>query len=151
VLRVIRGATDSLLITGGEPLLYPDLAALLRYARATLRFREITLLSNATLLPAHLDVLPLITRLMVSVDATTPDVWDQTIRSTPGTAQTILDAVALAAARQRQDGFCMVLNCVVTPETLPQVERVLDSARRTARCSRSRRSRSTTGRATSCW
>jgi len=126
VLRVIRGAADSLLITGGEPLLYPDLAALLHYARAALRFREITLLSNATLLPAHLNVLPLITRLMVSVDATTPDVWDKTINSTPGTAQTILDNVALAAARQHQDGFCMVLNCVVTPETLPQVEGVLD-------------------------
>jgi len=126
VVNVIRGATSSLLITGGEPLLYPDLTALLVYVRRDLHFRSVTLLTNAVLLHAQPEVLKPITRLMVSVDATTPEVWDQTIRAAPGTARTILDNVAATAARQDIDGFQMVLNCVVTPETLPQVEGVLD-------------------------
>lgn len=126
LLAVIRQATSSLLITGGEPLLYPDLAALLTYARHDLRFRHLTLLSNATLLPHHWDVLPHIDRLMVSVDATTPELWDQTLRAEPGTAQTIIDNVIATAQRQSVDRFRMVINCVVTPDTLRQVENVLD-------------------------
>jgi MoaA/NifB/PqqE/SkfB family radical SAM enzyme len=126
LLAVIRQATSSLIVTGGEPLLYPDLAALLAYARRDLRFRHLTLLTNAVLLREHQDVLPLIDRLMVSVDATTPALWDQTIRAESGTAQTILDNVIAAAQRQKPDSFRMVINCVVTPETLSQVPAVLD-------------------------
>ena len=129
LLSVIRQATSSLIITGGEPLLYPDLPALLAYARRDLRFRHLTLLSNAALLSERQEVLPLIDRLMVSVDATTPALWDQTLRAEPGTAQTILDNVIAAAQRQKRDGFRMVLNCVVTPETLPHVASVLDLCR----------------------
>jgi len=126
ILRVIRQASSALLITGGEPLLYPDIAALLGYARRDLRFRHITLLSNAVLLRQHWDILPHIDRLMVSVDATAPELWDATIRAAPGTAQIILDNVIATAARQKTDHFRMVLNCVVTPDTLSQVENVLD-------------------------
>jgi MoaA/NifB/PqqE/SkfB family radical SAM enzyme len=126
LLRIIRQATSSLIITGGEPLLYPELAALLTYARHELHFRHLTLLSNATLLRDHWDVLPLIDRLMVSVDATTPELWDQTIRAEHGTARTIIDNVVATAQRQSADHFRMVVNCVVTPGTLFQVEGVLD-------------------------
>ncbi len=126
LLAVIRQGTSSLIVTGGEPLLYPDLPALLAYASRDLRFRHITLLTNAALLRERLDVLPLLDRLMVSVDATSPALWDQTIRAEPGLAQTILDNVATVAQRQKADGFRLTLNCVVTPETLAQVESVLD-------------------------
>lgn len=126
LLAVIRQGTSHLIFTGGEPLLYPDLQALLAYARRHLRFRHLTLLTNAALLRERADVLPLLDRLMVSVDATSPALWDQTIRAAPGTAQTILDNVAMAAQRQQSDGFRLALNCVVTPETLVQVESVLD-------------------------
>jgi len=126
VLRVIRQATDSLMITGGEPLLYPDLDALLGYARRDLKFRSVTLLTNATLLAEHKNILKPITRLMVSVDAVAPDAVDATTGATPGTAGKILDNVAEAAARQKMDGFRMVLNCVATPQTLAGIEAVLD-------------------------
>ena len=126
LLAVIRQGTSHLIFTGGEPLLYPRLPALLAYARRDLRFRHLTILTNAALIRERMDVLPLIDRLMVSVDATSPALWDQTISAEPGTAQTILDNVAMVAQRQKVDGFRLVLNCVVTPETLSQVETVLD-------------------------
>jgi len=81
VLRIIRQASSALLITGGEPLLYPDIATLLAYARETLHFRHITLLSNAVLLRQHWAVLPYLDRLMVSVDATSPFVFNTTSSS----------------------------------------------------------------------
>ena len=126
LLAVIRQGTSHLIFTGGEPLLYPDLPALLTHARCDLHFRHLTLLTNAALIRERMDVLPLFNRLMVSVDATRPALWDQIIRAEPGTAQTILDNVALVARRQKADGFRLVLNCVVTPETFSQVETVLD-------------------------
>lgn len=126
LLRILRQATDTLLITGGEPLLYPDLPALLAHARRELRFRHITLLTNATLLSEHGDVLPHIHRLMISLDATAPETWDRTLGGPAGTAQRILANIRAAAARQSADRFRLALNCVVTPETLPQIEGVLD-------------------------
>ncbi|MBN2004279.1 MAG: radical SAM protein [Anaerolineae bacterium] len=126
VLRVIRQATDSLLITGGEPLLYPHLEALLYHARHDLKFRNVTLLTNAVLLGEHLDILKLLTRLMISVDAVAPDMVDATVGAAPGTAGKILDNVVAATARQKADGFKLVLNCVATPQTLAGVEAVLD-------------------------
>lgn len=126
VLRVIRQATDSLLITGGEPLLYPDLEALLRYARYDLKFRSVTLLTNAVLLGERMDILKPLTRLMISVDAVAPDAVDATIGAAPGTAGKILDNVVAAAARQKADGFRLALNCVATPQTLAGIEALLD-------------------------
>jgi MoaA/NifB/PqqE/SkfB family radical SAM enzyme len=114
-----------LLLTGGEPLLYPEIEALLAYARETARFRHVTLLSNASRLADHWDVLRYIDRLMISVDATTPAAWDTSLGAEPGTAQRILDNVAEAARRRQANRVEIVINCVVTPETLNGAEAVL--------------------------
>ncbi len=50
ILAVIRTGVDRLWLTGGEPLLYPQILDLLAYARNDLKFREISLITNGTLL-----------------------------------------------------------------------------------------------------
>jgi len=125
VLGIIRQATDGLIFTGGEPLLYPDLEALVAYARRDLGFRHLTLLTNGLLLPQHQGVLRHIRRLVVSLDAIDTDVWDQTLRAAPGTAQAITDTI-VTTARQQEVGLRLAVHCVVTPETLPQTQAVLD-------------------------
>jgi len=50
ILRVIRTGFSRLWITGGEPLMHPQILDLLSYARNELRFREISLITNGTLL-----------------------------------------------------------------------------------------------------
>src|SRR6476620_6135030 len=50
ILKVIRTGVDRLWLTGGEPLMAPHLVGLLDYARNTLKFREISLITNGTLL-----------------------------------------------------------------------------------------------------
>jgi MoaA/NifB/PqqE/SkfB family radical SAM enzyme len=126
VLAVIRGATDSLILTGGEPLLYRDLEALLAHARHKLRFRNLTLLTNGLLLPERGDLLPHVDRLVVSLDTIDPHAWDQTLRAAPGTAQKIIDTITVTARRQAEADFRLVIHCVVTPETLPAARDVLD-------------------------
>jgi len=49
ILKVIRTGVDRLWLTGGEPLMHPQLLELLTYARNELDFREISLITNGTL------------------------------------------------------------------------------------------------------
>lgn len=127
LLAILRQATAALIITGGEPLLYPELPALLQAARHELRFRSVTLLTNGLLLAGHAEaVLPHLTRLVISLDATDPALWDTTLRAASGAAQTILATITATARRQREFGFRLIVHCVVAPETLPQARAVLE-------------------------
>lgn len=126
LLRIIRQATDSLIFTGGEPLLYTDLEAVLDFARRELKFRSLTVLSNGTLLPDRPDVLRRLDRLVISLDAVDADVWDETIGAAPGTAKRIIDTIAATADRQREIGFRLIVHCVLTPETVARARAVLD-------------------------
>ena len=126
LLGIVRQATDGLIFTGGEPLLYPDLESLAAHARSELRFRSLTLLTNGTLLPEHQSILKYVHRLVISLDAVEPQVWDQTLRAAPGTAQAILDTlVSIAQSRHPSDAH-LIVHCVVSPETLAQAQTVLD-------------------------
>ena len=125
VLARIREGADRIIFTGGEPLLHPHIEALVRHAR-DLDFRGVTLLTNGALLADHTALLPLIDRLVVSLDAVAPARWDAVIRSAPGTAQQILDNLRALAPRQSEQDFRIIVNCVITPETLELVEGVID-------------------------
>src|SRR5512138_1855575 len=72
ILAVIRTGMDRLWLTGGEPLLHPRLLDLLAYARNDLRFSEISLITNGTLLSQNLNLLPFLDRLIVSLDSIDP-------------------------------------------------------------------------------
>lgn len=125
LLGIIRQASDALIFTGGEPLLYPGLEVLMAHARRELRFRSLTLLTNGTLLADHLDVLDNLDRLVISLDTIDPQVWDRTLRAAPGTAQVILDTIVSIAGRKPKR-LQLIVHCVLTPETLPQAQGVLD-------------------------
>ena len=125
LMSIIRQATDHVIFTGGEPLLYPDLEALMAYARRELRFQSLTLLTNASLLREHRSVLGHLDRLVISLDTLDPQAWDETLRAAPGTAQTILDTI-VSVAGNRPRRLRMIVHCVLTPETLGQAQGVLD-------------------------
>jgi MoaA/NifB/PqqE/SkfB family radical SAM enzyme len=126
VLRVIRSGADRLILTGGEPLLYPDIVPLVTRARRDLGFRQLTLLTNGFLLPEHEALLPAVDRLVISLDSVDPEHWSGIINAPLATAQAIFDNVRAYARRQRELEYRMVINCVLTPETLPGAHRVLD-------------------------
>lgn len=117
ILRVIRSGIACLWLTGGEPLLAPHLLDLLRYARQDLKFREITLISNGTLLTQHLDILPFLDRLVVSLDSLDSNSLTQ-INLTPLPVSKVLTGVERAAALQKASHFQLIINAVLTPETL---------------------------------
>ena len=128
LLAIIRQTTDSLIFTGGEPLLYPDLETLVSYARHALHFRNLTLISNGALLDRYRDrhLLDHIDRLIISLDSVDTELWQATLRTEPGTAAHILANIRQAARQQREKKVRIVIHCVITPTTLSNAKEVLN-------------------------
>ena len=117
ILRIIRSGVDSLWLTGGEPLLVPHLPDLLDFAKHTLKFRQISLISNGTLLPSREDILPYVDRLVISLDSLSPAAWSA-LNMPASYADNILSTVIRAARLQNRHNFRLILNAVITPEGL---------------------------------
>jgi len=117
ILCVIRSGVDSLWLTGGEPLLAPHLPDLLDYAKRDLRFRQISLITNGMLLPSRQDILPHLDRLVISLDSLDPSAWGA-LNMPASYAESILGIVRETARLQKVHNFQLVLNAVITPESL---------------------------------
>src|SRR5260370_29907941 len=69
LLKRIRKETDSVVITGGEPTLRPDIEELVEAARFECKYRSLLLITNGTLLDRKPRILRAVTGLVVSLDA----------------------------------------------------------------------------------
>ena len=126
VLRVVRSGTDHLILTGGDPLLYAHIIPLAIRAKHDLGFRHLTLQTNGLLLPQFEELLPAIDRLVISLDSTDAVLWSSITGVPTDLIAAILENVRLYAGRQRQFGYRLVANCVLSPDTLPGARQVLD-------------------------
>lgn len=124
ILKVIRTGVDRLWLTGGEPLMHPQIHDLLTHAHDDLRFREISLITNGTLLSQSLDLLPLLDRLIISLDSVDPQALN--VVSVPDAyAHTVIANAREAASLQKKHNFKLILNAVITPETLPGMDKLI--------------------------
>ncbi len=124
ILKTIRSGVDRLWITGGEPLMVPYILDLLRYARKDLKFRGISLITNGTLLSQNLNLLPLLDRLIISLDSVDPQALNMV--SMPDVyAETVIANISEVALLQKKYHFQLILNTVVTPETLSGMDRLI--------------------------
>jgi MoaA/NifB/PqqE/SkfB family radical SAM enzyme len=126
ILSRIRSISPNIILTGGEPLLHPQIETLTKYARSDLRFKQITMLSNGLLLARHTAILPLLDRLVISFDSTNHDLWNNTIESASKPAAKITENIQLAASRQKEDHFRLIINCVLNEQNLTQIPALLD-------------------------
>jgi MoaA/NifB/PqqE/SkfB family radical SAM enzyme len=129
VLKILRQATDCLILMGGEPLLYPEIQPLVEQARRDLHFRHLTLSTNGWLLPRAEALLPHLDRLVISLDSVDPQQWSSIIRMPVEAAQAVLANIQRCAARQKADHFQLIINAVLAPETLPGAPALLDFCR----------------------
>jgi MoaA/NifB/PqqE/SkfB family radical SAM enzyme len=117
LLQHIRGGVDSLWLTGGEPLLVPHLPELLTFARRELRYRSLSLITNGSLLPQRPEIYPLLNRLIISLDSLNPA--DLAALNLPAAyAASLPETIRHAAALQKEHGFRLLLNAVITPQNL---------------------------------
>ncbi|MEO8354544.1 MAG: DUF3463 domain-containing protein [Chloroflexota bacterium] len=124
ILKVIRMGVDRLWLTGGEPLMVPHVLDLLAYARNELKFCEISLITNGTLLSQRLNLLPLLDRLIISLDSADPQALNMV--SVPDAyADTVIANARQAASLQQTQYFKLIINAVITPETLAGMDKLL--------------------------
>jgi len=124
LLDRIRPHNPALNVTGGEPLVYPGISAVLRRA-AELRFKPLLLSTNGLLLHRVADELHLLDHLVISLDSVSEPVNDRMF-GVPGVTPRVLAAIREAGELAREHGFVLSLHTVVAPETIPGVERILE-------------------------
>jgi MoaA/NifB/PqqE/SkfB family radical SAM enzyme len=125
VLEVLRTAVENVVLTGGEPLVHPQIAEITQHA-ARLGFHHIALITNGLLLPRRESALRHITRLIVSLDSLDREAWDRVLDLRAGTAERIVRHIEEYAARRGEFGYEMVINCVVMPGTIDMARQVID-------------------------
>jgi len=126
ILKVARSGVDALILTGGEPFTHPHIDQIALQAKQELKFRELTVISNGFLLPQHEAALKMVDRLIISLDSIDPTHWSHTIGVPAATAQIILANIRKYAGLQNHFGYQMIVNAVITPETLSGAEELLN-------------------------
>ncbi len=125
VLKRLRREMSAIYFTGGEPLVRPDIVAILREARR-LRFFPIYLGTNGLLLPLREEVLDYADRLIISLDSMNAAAWDKVLDAGPGQARRIYEIIAHYAREQRRRRVSIMVNCVITGDAIEEAYRVME-------------------------
>jgi MoaA/NifB/PqqE/SkfB family radical SAM enzyme len=123
LMKRIRKETDSLVITGGEPTLRPDIEDLAEAARFECKFRSLLMITNGTLLDRKPRLLRAVTGLVVSLDALAADPTNPL--SKPAALPKVLENLALAK-EQLGSPRRITISAVIEEWNLGEVERLLD-------------------------
>jgi len=126
LIAVLARETDTLDVTGGEPMVRDDLEALLAFAReqgmrTVLNTKGIGLPDRPELM-RHCDV------LVLSLDAVDPGALAEIIGADENTAGRVVDAVRFAIRHRDTTRTKVVLSAVAMPGYLNETRRVLDFA-----------------------
>ena len=125
IFRNIRKDVDTLLITGGECLMRPDIEELVRAAKQDVGFRSVLIVTNGVLLNKRQALLPHLNGLIVSLDAVTHDPAEPMSKSAQ--VPRVIDNLMVAKRVLRPDAI--TLSCVLDLWNLGEAERILDFCR----------------------
>jgi len=122
VLHAIRKGVDTILFTGGEPLIRPDIGELVRAARRDAKFLDVLLVTNGVLLDQRREILDNLTGLIVSLDSITPDAAGHLTKSS------VVNKVLanLQLARSRMPARAVTISCVLEEWNIGEAERILE-------------------------
>ena len=123
LLGIMRRETDSILFTGGEPLLRNDMEELAHAARHDIRFRSVLLVTNGTLLHRRQKLFDSLTGLVVSLDALAMDT--RLPMSKSAVVPKVLENLQLARSRMPSPGTISV-STVIEEWNIAEIERILD-------------------------
>jgi len=122
VLRAIRRGVDTILFTGGEPLIRPDIEELVRAARREAKFRDVLLVTNGVLLGQRRSILDHLTGLIVSLDSITPEPAGRLSKSS--VVPKVLDNLRMV--RQVWPPRSVTISCVLEEWNIGEAERILE-------------------------
>lgn len=122
VLHAIRRGVDTILFTGGEPLIRPDIGELVRAARREAKFLDVLLVTNGVLLDQRQEILDHLTGLVVSLDAVTPEPNGRLTKSS--VVRRVLDNLEIV--RSKLPPRAVTISCVLEEWNIGEAERILE-------------------------
>jgi MoaA/NifB/PqqE/SkfB family radical SAM enzyme len=123
LLRLMRRETDSILFTGGEPLVRNDIEELARAARHELKYRSVLLITNGTMLHRRPKLLDSLTSLLVSLDALSVDI--RMPMSKPAVLPKVLENLMWAKSKFPRPTD-ITISTVIEEWNIGEIERILD-------------------------
>jgi len=121
----IRRDVDTMLITGGECLMRPDIEGLVRAAKQDCRFRSVLLVTNGVLLDKRTSIYEHLNGLIVSLDAITHDPSEPQSKS----AQIPRVLKNLEEAKRRLPPGSITISCVLDLWNVAEARKILDYCR----------------------
>lgn len=135
MLRFLRRELPSLYLCGGEPTIHPDFLPILSEIDR-LGFYPVLLNTNGLMLPKLLERDPQLFRridiLIISLDSTNPITLDRLYRSRTGDGQRVIDVIKKYKKPMKDSGCKLVVNCVVTEDTINDAMEVIKFCREEA-------------------
>jgi MoaA/NifB/PqqE/SkfB family radical SAM enzyme len=126
LIRIIRKDCDVLYLTGGEPLLRPDIVEILAYARAQ-KFLYLAMNTNGLLLHTQPEVVQHLDNLVISMDGLDEGRDDPELSKQPHQLRLLLDNIAWAASlRKTNPKFVCTVTTVVRPGRVAEARRVME-------------------------
>ena len=126
LLRIIRRETDSILFTGGEPLLRADIQELVEAAKRDIGFRSVLLVTNGTLLHKRQRLFEALDGLIVSLDSLTPE--PEIPLSKSGVVPRVLENLELAKSRMPSPRS-ITISSVIEEWNIREIDRILEYCR----------------------
>lgn len=128
LLAIVRRTSDFLVLTGGEPLLHPQVEGVLAGLPA-LRFDDVVLTTNGRDLPRLLPVVSRsVGRLVVSLDTLDAEKADRWFGAGEGVLAQVLESLEAARAFPGRR-YELIVSAVATPDNLEDLHAVYDFCR----------------------
>jgi MoaA/NifB/PqqE/SkfB family radical SAM enzyme len=121
LFRRIRRDVDTILITGGECLMRPDIEELVEAARRDVKFRSTLIVTNGVLLDRRPAVLDHLNGLIVSLDAITHDPSEPMSKS--NAVPHVIDNLMLA--KRKLPPGAITISCVLERWNIAEAEKIL--------------------------
>jgi MoaA/NifB/PqqE/SkfB family radical SAM enzyme len=125
LFRKIRKDVDTILITGGECLMRPDIEELVRAARRDVKFRSVLVVTNGVLLDRRRSILDHLSGLVVSLDAMTHDPSEPLSKS--NAVPRVIDNLMMV--KQKMPPSAVTISCVLESWNVAEAEKILEFCR----------------------
>jgi molybdenum cofactor biosynthesis enzyme MoaA len=125
LLEMARKSIPAVYFTGGEPLLHPHIEAIVQKAKE-LKFNLIALNTNGSLLNRHWEILDGLDVLVVSLHSLNEKRIAKICGVNEISSSQIIKNIEDCAKLQKLKKFKMTINCVITPDNIPDVYEILD-------------------------
>ncbi|MEX2300179.1 MAG: radical SAM protein [Bryobacterales bacterium] len=125
LFRRIRRDVDTILITGGECLMRPDIEELIEAARREVKFRSTLIVTNGVLLDKRRAIFDHLNGLIVSLDAITHDPSEPLSKS--NAVPRVIDNLMLA--KEKLPPGAITISCVLERWNIGEAEKILEFCR----------------------